>query len=753
MKTAKIFLIALLTTLGARTVYGAANKKLTKKEGGQAGVTRDVVVCLDAASVPDYRHVSRRAVPQPTAVETLSMYRDINDALLAINHVVQDVFGGQLTLGDIAFDDQKCHLVALCARVADGFVKHYAVRSATAILDRLASIDATFRPESALTRLLICSWDGADIEFFRESLTTEATILGLFYELKTLLTKYLLCADKASDMFLFPKNNREVRDLHEKKYGTVFPYRIAEVTKAGQPVLLKKITDLLGQHAYLTNKSEACRFEEYARGLAKSNDEFRKNLGWYALRSMYEDFLLESFAKDVTRKVGCAFERLLGDAPWKGMVLHDGVRQHIEGIRHTILQLRGIPNGACSAANRHLLSSITNLIYDYRNFSSVSSLPAMYYIFEEIMNVFTKSCPAEGRSETEDLLEGLRFVAGRRHEAHQIFDRISEFLDIYETASRALPAGLATPCSEIKKSTDEVLSARLGDDGGTRGFGHLSDVDRRAQIDYIMKTYFPDETSQGHARKKSRAHARRAAGETPDRCPAHKKNNKKSTTARCDEDGSEYANAASTNEGGTAAGAVQACCVQEHASRPVAPRYDDRILRWFNPKFCEQHRNFCQANSCTGIGDCRHDIIYHTFAPSADVYLLNEGRCDYWQGNLRFSLPGKLMCNDGQGTFAIFSCTRGADGKIYHRQYRPTTPQRITDEFHIEATQTNIAIGGPASTDHESLNVVSRSRAVRVATIAAETPHYVIINDPANDIRVILFKCGHHDNPGGPANA
>ncbi|HML19953.1 MAG TPA: ankyrin repeat domain-containing protein, partial [Candidatus Dependentiae bacterium] len=104
---------------------------------------------------------------------------------------------------------------------------------------------------------------------------------------------------------------------------------------------------------------------------------------------------------------------------------------------------------------------------------------------------------------------------------------------------------------------------------------------------------------------------------------------------------------------------------------PVKPRsakqesvklagYDKRVKRWFSPKFAQSQNKL--------------DVLYHSFSPSADTFILHRGVRSPWQNrvykeqvDMRYSLPGEIIFPDGTRRFVIFTCCLDPQGVCYHR--------------------------------------------------------------------------------------
>lgn len=161
-------------------------------------------------------------------------------------------------------------------------------------------------------------------------------------------------------------------------------------------------------------------------------------------------------------------------------------------------------------------------------------------------------------------------------------------------------------------------------------------------------------------------------------------------------------------------------------TQAIRLQYDPRVTRWFNPEFASLYG--------------QRDTLYHTFAPTADRYIIREGIKSLWQNRThenqmdpRYSLPGQLTQQETGPRYAIFHVCMDQKSIIYHRGITFLSGKNLIDSFgswtinmmpHVDDHTAPQAYQLPI---HEELD-------------CTEYPFHVVINDRYNNAQLTLFR-------------
>ncbi len=168
--------------------------------------------------------------------------------------------------------------------------------------------------------------------------------------------------------------------------------------------------------------------------------------------------------------------------------------------------------------------------------------------------------------------------------------------------------------------------------------------------------------------------------------------------------------------------------------RPVnIAGYDKRVKRWFNTQFARAHN--------------KHDVLYHSFSPCADTFIVQRGIRTPWQSNTHkqrinvlYSLPGEVIFPDGTHRFAIFTCCLDPSGFCYHRGITYKEFNEIEQIFQGAIPLDIDDHDDMKCSDPEKDTTYDESMASRVQGSLEKSNFFVKIHDAYNNVDIILYK-------------
>lgn len=161
------------------------------------------------------------------------------------------------------------------------------------------------------------------------------------------------------------------------------------------------------------------------------------------------------------------------------------------------------------------------------------------------------------------------------------------------------------------------------------------------------------------------------------------------------------------------------------------PAYAPRILRWFDDAFIQQTK------------PDQRSVLYHTFNPLADAFIKEFGRAQNRPNNTQrntldtvYYAPGAIEYPTGRFEEVLFANAYNSRGILYHRgfEYHGT-------QLYQEIAQQSFTFNFSQAQDERlKEKKVRSSHPLCPSQTYEETEYYVRLDDPRNNVKIMLFK-------------
>lgn len=584
-------------------------------------------------------------------------------------------------------------------------------------------------PLEALTKIHFYYgfWDKDQLHLLLSFLNLEDLLMQGLLDLQAHITQLVYYKTTYVDFFCsdaVPFYTEVFRKIGRER----LPYTTAKICKPAHFKVFKKIHTLISEKKYLKSYENLPVALAEISKLSESKDPFYTKLAHYGFHKIYENLTIDvcPYLDSFLEKLYKMFTNVDN---WTTLPESRSKKQIQELIRScsTITSSKG--EGECfqhehyqSLINRDI-SNLAGLYLDYHGLSLVTTFSELCRIIEDILAVFSE--PAETHvQDIEGIIADLEYAKHHNQLVRGLIDRINPFIDHYmETyipieLSFAYEFSLPIPFHPRFNSPELCMRQyRLNNLFQERQAETVSEVTADQQtVDYLMATYFPDEC----------IHAKAQAKVEP--LPVQKKVTPSKKTAKAKAKASTYCaqSVAITQDTSPAAAAtpLPAACHAPVLHRSPVLRYHKRVLRWFNKDFAGQY----PAES----------VLYHTFAPSCDPYILQEGLQDLWNGNIRYRLPAKITRQDGSSSYVLCCCTLTPTNQIYHRGYEFTSINNIRQLFGIQVPEEDSLESLCA--EEPFIICCKKAQFKNRSHIVKENNQSLTLYDPINKIYITLFR-------------
>jgi len=601
--------------------------------------------------------------------------------------------------------------IAHAAKVDQFFVRLYISRA-------LAwHIRSTEDPLQKALKIKCCRafWDDNQLYILLSFLRLEDSFLSVLYLMQQYLTNVAFYASKSADLVysvnpLLMEVCRKIKEehlpyttLYLRHYDRPLFKQFLNKTSATEWAALPKDFDQ-------TKKDKLLK--EIKTELVQSSDPCLRKIAFTMYYRMYEW---------LTRDKSLCFCNCLGH-------IHDGMAKSDNWflpdvnrvVAKQIMQLINATSSAddslemnCEEFTKNYTSTLLEIFLDYEGLSMLSSMPKILRLIEDIVKVTIIDSHRTSECSVDGIIAEMRIERSYQQQLLDLLARVNNLFDEYVTTYVPFECAFDEEFNRDEgKIIHPLFTMQVYKISKNRIYGSMTrcinselgckNVDQPT-VDYLMRTYFPDEQTTRKDAHQSQTKSKKGEKEQNSQ-PRRQK-------PICESDGNVM---------------TQQLMAPDHNTQikpSIILRYHKRILRWFNLQLIDR----CQPES----------IIYHTLPPAIDIYLEKEGYSDDWHGNVRFSLPAKITREDGSSACVICSCTITKDGQIYHRGFDFSTRDVIKQRFGIDIPEDSFTQTDEYKED--PFVVVFRKQLQNRSLLLDDNEKYVMLYDPINKLYVQLF--------------
>lgn len=679
-----------------------------------------------------YRSVYYQKTPRMNK-DLASTYDEINKNFEKINekiHKVHPVFdeNNPSTLYDIIAQDKDLFFsISKKANVDPEFINYYLSRALTIDIKKTKSKREQYKKIQMRSQMWTDSVKGEILNIA----ILEDGILAKIYKIRKILTKMISYQVKTTACHIpaYASNSKEKIE----EFKRYFPNHSKLLLNNRQNKIYEESFKL--DNPQVNNDPEQITKNiEKAQKLSLSPDRKVRIIGYDALYRIYQTISLKNISS-LLETLKFNYTEIKNEI--SKLSQKKGVLAAI--MRRLSISLPDLtPQNTSLHIVQHTLSHISQFYADISYTSLAFNLSSMIYLIEEMINTYidTHAIQCEARS---SFVKNIQKSINTKEKERELLNIISEFLDNYESEclvydklfnKEGIKSGVAQ-AFELKPQrstfffqksreyisplTQDQLLAIEGENNDWRDRCSLDQLlklsgDNPKIIDYIVQKHF-------------------ALPATPKKTPCKRKRPQK----RKNKKRRQYAqkksvkNVPNIQQKATIEAPPPKEIVTQHGVPLSKIHYAPRIQRWFKKAFAKQY-SF-------------ESILYHTFAPYIDVYLLMEGKLEPWaQQNAhcshnKFSLPGKIIHENGDEYFVIFSCTVNQNNLCYHRGYSYVSQTEIERNFNISADQ-KLTINLNQSTWKTS----GTSNIKEKTTIKDINNKLIYLFDGLNNVNIIIYR-------------
>ena len=646
------------------------------------------------------------------------LFEEINNIFRAIEIELNSLFPGYTQqcieiLDKIASHDTLKQLIARKIGRDVRFVYYYLFRAVAINIKNTPSKREQYEKIEHFSGL----WNRSTKSSLVDIAILEDTLISIIYEIRNSIAQMISHQLKSPDCFipLFTDTTKEMI----QRFDANFPHH--------KRILLTQKQRKIYQNSFgLSHPDNICKDPkkrqssiQQATKLALSTDPNVKAIGYQALYCIHQVSLTSDIQKIVSI-LQCVYELF--------------IKQEFEA------DLLKEETDINKLIRQHTISHLVQFVLD-KSFRSLSfNLAPLFYLAEEMVNTYSAITITKASTQ-HAFVKNIQTSIELKHREYKLANMITQFLDSFESEGLAydkpfVQEGIKPSLNygfieQPQNSTfffqqsgrhispltrDQILDIERdhNDWRDECSIGQLITFSDNAPsiIDYIVNKFFspqhPSASKTAKQKKKKNKRKKRKANPVP---PSQQLSEQQSRPAESQQETSSVHHQSSTTVHGTALSQVH---------------YAPRIRRWFNKKFAQQY----SADS----------VLYHTFAPCIDLFLLTEGKLGSWHHTQsdhphhKFSLPGKIVHADGKEYYVIFSCTLDDHNCCYHRGYRYATQDEIEATFAV-----SLDIPTQQTTAQYHWHV-SGFQELQAKTTIDENKNVVNIYDSLNKVKITLFK-------------
>lgn len=679
-------------------------------------------VKADMEKFPCFQDVAYR-IPENNC--TLAALYEQNNKMM--NQIIQAAKNLQEKKGDSEFNfsllaNNEClqQLIASSTNLDIQYVRLYISRGIAWHVKTSKSTD------EALMKIQCCIhfWDNNQKHLLLSFLALEDLLIMGLFDIQAHLTQLVFYKTKFTDFFCsdaVPFHLEVYRKIGREK----LPYTTARITKKAHFFEFKRLNELINKQEYIRHNEKLKEITEDIARLSAHHEPFFRKLASFSMHDIYQHLSISDcmFLNEILDEIDSV---LTSKTNWPGRS-YEYSQHAFQNTAHTVPHDSDIIHYERLA--KHIDSSLITLFLDFHGLSILFNMPNICQIIEEIGAVFSEPIKPHTQ-DVEGIIETIKDDRHHNQLVGQLLGTINDFINFYDSV--VIP--VAIPFLDVLGQREEMpLHSMFRMDPWTITRENLitpfvklpcsneqtSELSDKQVVDFLMKTYFPEECIQQKSKTTGTEQCKKNAPQRKKK----KSHSKIHNTTACKKNSAQAINAFTESHDKISQEVTPTIaatsCAPAHTSFVL--KYHKRVLRWFNHDFSQK---------CPDLS-----VLYHTYAPSCDRYILQKGQQDLWEGNIRHRLPAKITRQDGSYAYVICSCTLNSEGKIYHRGYDFSSIQNIKNVFGITITDkvSDFDQEEPFIVHHRDARFKNRSHLIE------NNDRSTVLYDPINKIYVQLF--------------